>query len=72
MLYRQRPRKLQLGIDVEAEALISNSGTDAYRIACGRAGESSSRQLFKDWSRVAVAIARKTRTRPTVLAAIFT
>jgi hypothetical protein len=27
--------------------------------------------MSKDWSRVAVAIARRTRKRPTVLAAIF-
>jgi len=58
-------------IDLEAETLISNSGVDAYRIARRRAGESSSQQMAKDWSRVAVAIARKTRKRPTVLATMF-
>jgi hypothetical protein len=71
MLYRQRPQGLRLGIDLEAETLIFNSGMDAYRIARRRAGESSSQQLAKDWSRVAVAISRKTRKRPTVLAAMF-
>jgi hypothetical protein len=71
MLYRQRPQGLRLGIDLEAETLISNSGVDAFRIARRRADESSSQQLAKDWSRVAVAIARKTRKRPTVLAAMF-
>jgi hypothetical protein len=71
MLYRQRPQGLRLGIGLEAETLISNSGVDAYRIACRRANESSSQQMAKDWSRVAVAIARKTTRRPTVLAAMF-
>jgi hypothetical protein len=71
MLYRQRPQELRLGIDLEAETLISNSGVDAYRIARCRADESSSQQLAKDWSRVALAIARKTRKRHTVLAAMF-
>jgi hypothetical protein len=36
MLYRQRPQILRLGIGLEAETLISNSGVDAYRIACRR------------------------------------
>ena len=71
MLYRRRPEGLRLGIDLEAETLISNSGADAYRIARRRADESSSQQLAKDWSRVALAIARKTRKRHTVLAAMF-
>ena len=71
MLYRRRLEGLRLGIDLEAEALISNSGVDAYRIARRRADESSSRQIAKDWSRVAVAIARKTGKRPAVLAAMF-
>jgi hypothetical protein len=38
-------RGLRLGIDLEAEALISNSGVDAYRIARRRAEESSSQQI---------------------------
>jgi hypothetical protein len=71
MLYRQRPQGLRLGIDLEAETLISKSGVDAYRIARRRADESSSHQMAKDWSRVAVAIARKTRRRSAVLAAVF-
>jgi hypothetical protein len=71
MFYRQRPQGLRLGIDREAKTLISNSGVDAYRIARRRADESSSQQMAKDWSRVAVAIARKTRKPPTMLAAMF-
>ena len=71
MFYRRRHEGLRLGIDLEAESLISNSGLDAYRIARRRAEESSSRQMAKDWIRVAVAIAHKTRKRPAVLAAMF-
>ena len=71
LLYRRRPEGLRLGIDLEAETLISNnSGVDAYRIARRRAEESSSHQMAKDWSRVAVAIGRKTRRRPAMLAAV--
>ena len=71
MLYRRHPQGLRLGIELEAETLISNSGVDAYRIARRRSDESSSQQISKDWSRVAVATAHKTRRRPVVLAAMF-
>jgi hypothetical protein len=71
MLYRQRPNGLRLGIDLEAEALISNSGADAYWIARRRAEEASSEDLARDWSGVAAAIARKTGQRPFLLAAMF-
>lgn len=71
MFYQRRPEGLRLGIHVEAEALISNSGVDAYRIARRRADESSSQQIAKDWSRVAAAIARKTGKRPAALATMF-
>jgi hypothetical protein len=71
MLYRRRLEGLRLGIDLEAETLISNSGVDAYRIARRRADESSSQQMARDWSRVALAIARKTSKRPGALAAMY-
>jgi hypothetical protein len=71
MWYRRSPQGLRLGIDLEADTLISHSGADAYRIARRRADESSSQQMAKDWSRVAFAIARKTRKRPAVLAAML-
>ena len=71
MLYRRNPQELRLGIELEAEWLISSSGVDAYRIARRRADESSSQQMARDWSKVAVAIAHKTTQRPAVLAAIF-
>jgi hypothetical protein len=71
MLYRQRPQGLRLGIDLEAEALISNSGVDAYWLARRRAEEASSEDMAKDWSGVATAIARKTGQRPSLLGAMF-
>jgi hypothetical protein len=71
MFYRQRPQGLRLGIELEADILISNSGADAYRVARDRADESSSQEMAKDWSRVAVAIERKTRKRPTALGGMF-
>ena len=71
MLYRRSPQGLRLGIDLEVETLISNSGVDAYRIARRRADESGSHQMAKDWSKVAVAITRKTRKRPAALTAMF-
>ena len=72
MLYRQRPQGLRLGIDLEAEALMSTSDGEAYWIARRRAEEASSEEMAKDWSGVANAIARKAGKRPgSILAAIF-
>jgi hypothetical protein len=72
MFYRQQPRSLRLGIGLEAQVLMSNSGADAYWIARGRAAEASSEQMAKDWRGVARAIARETGKRPgSLLAAIF-
>jgi hypothetical protein len=72
MLYRQRPQGLRLGIDLEAEALMSTSGGEAYWIARRRAEEASSQEMAKDWSGVANAIARMGGKRPgSILAAIF-
>jgi len=63
MSYRQRPRELRLGISVEADALISDLGVGAYSVARQRALEASSDAMAKDWTGVALAIARKTRRR---------
>ncbi len=63
MLYRQRPRGLRLGIDHEAQALISSLGGEAYWVARRRAEEASSEDMAKGWSVVASAIARKTGRR---------
>jgi hypothetical protein len=65
-MYRQRPQGLRLGIDLEAEALMSTSGGEAYWIARHRAEEASSEEMAKDWSGVANAIARKGGKRPGV------
>jgi hypothetical protein len=64
MSYRQRQRKLRLGIGVEAEALISDFGPEAYWAARRRAQEASSDAIARDWNGVALAIARKTRRGP--------
>jgi hypothetical protein len=72
MLYRQCPRGLRLGIDLEAESLMSYSAGEAYWIARRRAEEASSEQLAQDWSGVADTIARKTGRRArSILAAMF-
>jgi hypothetical protein len=63
MLHRQRPKGLRLEIGLEAETLISNSGTDAFSVAIRRAQEASSEQMQSDWRRVAAAIARRTPKR---------
>ena len=61
MFDRRRPHELRLGIHVEAEALISGLGVDAYSVARRRAQEASSDGMARDWSSVALAIARKTK-----------
>jgi len=71
MLYRQRHRGLRLGINLEAEALISNSGGEAYWVARRRAAEASSEDMARDWSVVAAAIARKMGKRPSLFATMF-
>jgi len=62
MSKQQRRRELRLGIAVEAEALISDFGPEAYWAARRRAQEASSDAMARDWSGVALAIARRTRT----------
>jgi hypothetical protein len=59
---------LRLGIDLEAQALISNSGRGAYWVALQRAEEASSVEMARDWSGVAAVIARRTEKRPSLLA----
>lgn len=61
MFDRRHPHELRLGIRVEVEALISGLGVDAYREARRRAQEASSDAMARDWSSVALAIARKTK-----------
>ncbi len=58
MLQRERPRGVRLGIELEAEALLSISGVQAYSIALKRAEEASSDEMARDWSVVAATVAR--------------
>jgi hypothetical protein len=71
MLHQERLRGLRLQIDQEANALISNSGANAYWIACQRAQEASSDEIAYDWSGVAALIGRMTKKRPSLLARVF-
>jgi hypothetical protein len=71
MSYHERPRELRLAIIVEAEALISNFGDEAYVEARRRAEEASSDFLARDWSEVALTITRKTGKRSSLLARMF-
>jgi hypothetical protein len=58
MLQQERTRKVRLGIELEADALLSISGAQAYSIALKRAEEASSDQMAHDWSVVAATVAR--------------
>jgi len=71
MLQRERPRKVRLGIDVEADALLSIAGAQAYPIALKRAEEASSDEMARDWSVVAATVARKSGARSSLLDALF-
>jgi hypothetical protein len=59
MSYHQRPYELRLAIASEAEALISSFGDEASVEGHRRAEEASSDFLARDWSEVALVIARK-------------
>jgi hypothetical protein len=71
MLQRERPRRLRLGIELEADALLSISGAQAYSIALKRAEEASSDEMARDWSVVAETVARKSGVRSSLLDALF-
>ena len=71
MLQRERPRKVRLGIEIEADALLSISGAQAYSIALKRAEEASSDEIARDWSVVAATVARKSGARSSLLDALF-
>jgi hypothetical protein len=71
MFTAQRPRGVRLGVDFEANALIAALGAGAYAVACARAQEASSDDMAKDWRDVANAIARRTRRRAGLLAAVL-
>jgi hypothetical protein len=71
MLQRERPRAVRLGIELEADALLSLSGVQAYSIALKRAKEASSDEMARDWSVVASTVARKSAVRSSLLDALF-
>ena len=71
MSKRERPRAVRLGIDLEADALLSMSGVQAYSIALKRSEEASSEEIARDWSVVAATVARKSGVRSSLLDAIF-
>ena len=71
MSKRERPRAVRLGIDLEADALLSMSGVQAYSIALKRAEEASSEEIAHDWSVVAATVARKSGVRSSLLDAFF-
>jgi hypothetical protein len=71
MLQRERPRRVRLGIELEADALISVSGVQAYSIALKRAKEASSDEMARDWSVVAARVARKSGVRSSLLDALL-
>jgi hypothetical protein len=71
MLQRERQRGVRLGIELEADALLSISGVQAYSIALKRAEEASSDEMVRDWSVVAATVARKSGVRSSLLDALF-
>jgi hypothetical protein len=71
MLQRERLRRVRLGVELEADALLSIAGAQAYSIALKRAEEASSDEMARDWSVVAATVARKSGVRPSLLDALF-
>ena len=71
MLQRERQRRVRLGIELEADALLSISGVQAYSIALKRSEEASSDEMVRDWSVVAATVARKSGARSSLLDALF-
>jgi hypothetical protein len=62
---------VRLGIELEADALLSISGVQAYSIALKRAEEASSDEMVRDWGVVAAAVARKSGVRSSLLDALL-
>lgn len=63
--------ELRLAVSSAADALISDLGGEAYAVARRRAEEASSDLLARDWSEVALLVARKTGKRSSLLAWMF-
>ena len=70
-MQRERQRRVRLGVELEADALLSISGVQAYSIALKRAEEESSDEMVRDWSVVAATVARKSGVRSSLLDALF-
>jgi hypothetical protein len=64
----QHPHELRLAVSSAAEALISDLGGEAYAVARWRSEEASSDLLARDWSEVALLVARKTGRRSSLIA----
>lgn len=71
MSYHQRPHELRLSTIFTAEALICDFGGDAYDEARRRAEEASNDFLARDWSEVALLIARAAGKRSSLLGRMF-
>ena len=71
MLQRERTRKVRLGIELEADPLLSISCAQAYSIALKRADEASSDQIAHNPSVVAATMARKSEVRLSLLDALL-
>ena len=71
MSQRERQRRVRLGIELEADAILSTSGVQAYSIALKRAEEASSDETVRDWSVVAATVARRSGVRSSLLDALF-
>ena len=71
MLQRERSRKVRLEIELEADALLSIWGAQAYSIALKRSEEASSHETARDWSVVAATVARKSGARSSLLDALL-
>jgi hypothetical protein len=62
---------LRLEVEHEANALISMWGSQASSIAQQKAAEASSERFMTDWDSVALCIARKSGSRPSLLGHFF-
>jgi hypothetical protein len=67
MSHQRQSSGLRLEVEHEASALISMWGAQAGFIALQRAEEASDQRLMTDWDNVALRIARKSDSRPSLL-----
>jgi len=71
MSHQRQSLGLRLEVEPEANALISMWGSQASSIAQQRAEEASSERFMADWDSVALCIARKSGSRPSLLGHFF-